>query len=151
MPARASAAGADRAAARHDRVNARVQRVDQAVECRAPDAGVALREDVGAQRHHRAHGARRQRLADAGRMAAQQVALQRAEGAARNLDLRQRAEAGVDAVGRRVAGGRPLDHRPGGVDRRAGARVERDRRALVRDRRQLLECQACAVKNDQPK
>ena len=73
------AAGADRSAARHDRVDARVERVDQPVERRAPDAGVALREHVGAQRHHRAHRARRQRLADAGRVAAQQVALQLAE------------------------------------------------------------------------
>ena len=97
------AARPDRSAARHDRMDARVERVDQPVERRAPDAGVALREHVRPQRHHRPHRARRQRLADAGRVAAQQVPLQRPQRVPRNLHLGQRAEAGVDAVDRRVA------------------------------------------------
>ena len=57
------AAGADGAAAGHHRMHARVERVDQPIERLAADAGVALGQHVGAQRHHRPHGARRQRLA----------------------------------------------------------------------------------------
>ena len=110
------AARADRSAARHDRMDARVERVDQPIERRAPDARVALREHVRAQRHHRAHGARRQRLADARRVAAQQVPLELAERVSRNLDLGQRAEAGVDAVDRRVARRVPIDDGARGVD-----------------------------------
>ena len=43
------------------------------------------------------------RLADAGGVTAQQVDLQRAERVARDGRLRERAEAGVDAVDRRIA------------------------------------------------
>ena len=59
------------------RMHAAVEQRDQRVERLAPDAGEALREDVRAQHHRRAHGAHRQRLADAGGVAAQQVELQR--------------------------------------------------------------------------
>ena len=57
----------------------------------------------------RAHRAHRQRLADAGGVAAQQVELQRAERVARNRGLGQRAEAGVDAVDRRRRRGVTID------------------------------------------
>jgi hypothetical protein len=83
------AAGADRAAAGHERVHMRVQQIEQAIERAAANAGVALGEDVGAQRHHRAHRAPRQQLADAGRVAAQEVALQIAERVLRDLDFSQ--------------------------------------------------------------
>ena len=59
-----------------------------------PDAREALRQHVRAQRHRRADGADRQRLADAGGMAAEQVDLQRAErlgaGSARRRRCRSR-------------------------------------------------------------
>ena len=72
------AAGADRAAARHARMDAAVEQREQRLERLDADAGEALRQHVGAQRHRRAHRAHRQRLADAGGVAAQQVELQRA-------------------------------------------------------------------------
>ena len=132
------AARADRAAARHERVHAAVEQLDEALERGAANAGEALGEHVRAQRHRRAHRAHRQRLADAGRMAAQQIELQRAERAARNRRLRQRAEAGVDAVDRRRRP-RPCDRRRRATasTRARGGRREPDRRALVRDRDEL--------------
>ena len=73
------AARADRSAARHARVDAAVEEVEQPLERRAADAGEALGQHVGAERHRRTHGPNRQRIADAGGVAAQQVDLQRAE------------------------------------------------------------------------
>ena len=49
------------------------------VERLEANAGEPLGQHVGAQRHRRAHGAHRQRVADAGGVAAQQIELQRAE------------------------------------------------------------------------
>ena len=69
------AARADRAAATARRgCTPRVEQRDQRVERLDADAGEALGQHVRAQRHRRAHGAHRQRLADAGGVAAQQVA-----------------------------------------------------------------------------
>ena len=87
------AAGADRAARRHHRVHAAVQQRDQQVERLEPDAGEPLGQHVGAQRHRRAHDGHRQRLADAGGMAAQQVDLQLRQRVVRDLHLGEVAEA----------------------------------------------------------
>ena len=58
------AARADRAARRHARVDAAVQQRDQRLERLDADAGEPFRQHVGAQRHRRAHGADRQRIAE---------------------------------------------------------------------------------------
>ena len=111
----------------------RVEQRDQRVERLEPDAGEALRQHVRAQRHRRAHGADRQRLADAGRVAAQQVELQRFERVGRDLDVGERAEAGVDAVGRLVAAARADRRRRATRATRARApSAERDRLAARR-------------------
>ena len=95
--------------------------------------GEALRQHVGAQRHRRADGAGRQRIAEPGGVAAQQVELQRLERVGRDLDVGERSEAGVDAVGRLVAARPPIDdgaRRAHALARRVG---QRDRLAAVRD------------------
>ena len=138
------AARADRSAARHARVDAAIEHVDQPLERAAADAGEALGEDVGAQRHRRTHGADRQRLADAGRVAAQQIELERAKRIARDRRLGQRAEAGVDAVDR-LHRRRPCDRRPRATRRRAAAAdgASADRlRSRRRSREQLVERRA---------
>ena len=83
------AARADRAARRHARMHAAVEQRDQRLERLDADAGEALGQHVRAQRHRRAHGADRQRLADAGGVAAQQVELQRVERVGRDLARRR--------------------------------------------------------------
>ena len=121
-----------------------IERLDQAVERRAAHARVALREHVRAQRHHRAHRADRQRLADAGGVAPQQVALEVAERVPRNLHFGQRAEAGVDAVDRRVAGRMAIDDGARGVDGRRGlARRARPARSRRRSRRSCSSVSGC--------
>ena len=108
-----------------------------------------FREHVGAQRHRRAHGAHRQRLADAGGMAAKQVQLQRAKRFARNARFRERAKSGVDAVDRPHRRLRlPLDDGARGVDCAAGARREAHRRVVVGDRQQIVERERIAVEED---
>ena len=103
------AAGADRAAARHDRVHPPVEQREQVLDRVAPDAREPFGEHIGAQRHRRAHRASRQRLADAGGMAAQQVQLQLLQVAARDDRFGERAEAGVDAVHRPIVAGMAID------------------------------------------
>ena len=119
-------AGADRAPARHDGMNVRVEQREQRVDGRQPDARVAAREHVGAEQHHRAHGVRRERLADAGRVAAQQVGLQPVERVGLDADLRERAEPGVDAVDGLAAGGLAIDDGTGAVDAVARRVSQRD-------------------------
>ena len=70
---------ANRAAARHARVDAVVEEVQQPLERRAPDAREALGQDVRPQRHRGTDGSNRQGVTDAGGVAAQEVHLQRAE------------------------------------------------------------------------
>ena len=124
------AAGPDRAAARHVGMDAGVEQREQRLERLDADARVALGQHVGAQRHRRAHRAHRQRLADAGGVAAHQVHLQGVEVGAVDARLRERPEAGVDAVDRRVAVGRAIDDGAGRDDRRARLCAERDRCAV---------------------
>ena len=133
------AAGPDRAAARHDRVDARVQHGDQQIQRRAPDARESLRQHVRAKRHHRAYGRHAQRRVDARRVAPQQIALQLAERALLDLDFGERSEAGVDAVDRRVSGGVALDDGARRVDAARGLRRERHRREIFRDRQEIRQ------------
>ena len=101
-----------------------------------------MRQHVRAQQHRRAHGAHRQRLADAGGVAAQQIELQRAERVRRNRGLGEVTEAGVDAVDRRR---RRRRMRSTTARARVHARARLGRRArpraVVRDREQLGERQ----------
>ncbi len=129
-------------------MHAAVEQVDQAFERAAADAGESFGEHVGAQRHRRAHRADRERFADAGRVAAEQIELERAERAARNGGVGQRAEAGVDPVDGFVARGLAIDDGPCRVDARGGGRREPDRGAFVRDRDEAVERQRVAVEQN---
>ena len=120
------AAGANRAAARDARVDAVVEKVDQPLERRPPDAGETLGKDVGAERHRGANLAHGQRLTDAGGVTAEQVDLQCSKRLSRDRGFGQRAEAGVDAVDRRVAERLAIDDRPRRVDAGDGLGRERD-------------------------
>ena len=102
-------------------MDAGVEQREQRLERLDADARVALGQDVAAQRHRGAHRAHRQRLADAGRVAAHQVHLQGVEVGAVDARLRERPEAGVDAVDRRLAGRGAIDDGAGRDDR--GARL----------------------------
>jgi hypothetical protein len=60
-------------------MNAAIEQLDEQLQCLNADARVAFRQHIRAQQHRRANNRRRQRFADAGCMAAQQVDLQRAQ------------------------------------------------------------------------
>ncbi len=116
---------ADRAARRDHRVDARRQHPAQELGHLGTGAGVAAGEDRGPQEHHPAHRVARQRRAQAARVRADQVLLQRADLGRRDAHLGQGAEAGVDAVdrrGRRAAGQHGLDDRARGGHAGAGRR-----------------------------
>jgi hypothetical protein len=70
------AARADRTLFRNDRDHIAVQQFGQRLQRRGTDAGMAAHQRVDADRQHRAHDARRQRLADADRVGDHEVALQ---------------------------------------------------------------------------
>ena len=129
-------------------MHAAIQQIDQPFERRDADARIALRQHVGAKRHHRADGAHRQRIVDARGMAAKEIELELAERVLRDRDFRQRSEAGVDPVHRRVTLRLPVHHIACRRDRRDGAPRDRDRRELVRDRGELLERQRFTIELD---
>ena len=141
-------ARADRAARGDARVHAGVHERDERVQRLEADAREAFCQRVGAQCHRGADRARRQRIADAGRMAAQQVELERLERVGRDLHVGKRSEAGVDAVGRLVAARAPIHD----LARRAHARArlgrERDGLAAIGDRDELFDGERGAVENN---
>ena len=81
-------------------------------------------------------------------MAAQQIELQRLERVGRNLHFGERAEAGVDAVGRLVAVRPAIDDGARGAHALARGGGERDRLAAVGDRQQLLDRERGSVQNN---
>ena len=73
----------------HARMHAVIEQREQRVERLDANARVALGQHVGAQRHRGAHRAHRQRLVDAGGVAAQQIDLQRRQIVARRCASRR--------------------------------------------------------------
>ena len=141
-------AGADRAAAWHDGVDAAIEQVNQPLEGRAPNSRVAFREHVGAQSHCGSDGADGKSIADASRVAAQEVDLERTKRIAWDRRLSQRAEPGVDAIDGRIAKRLAIDDGARRVDARGGLRRQGNLLSRVRDSEQVVECQARAVEKD---
>ena len=120
------AAGAQRAARRHPRVDARGEQRQQQLDRLPPNARGAGGQRVGAQQDRRAHDLGRERLADAAGVAAQQVELQPRDLVMRDRDVDEPAEAGVHPVGRRARLDGPLDQRArrrDPLDRRSPSRT----------------------------
>ena len=125
-----------------------VQQRDQRVQGLEADSREALCQHVGPQRHRRPHGAHRQRIAHAGRVAAQQIDLQRVERVGRNLHLGERSESGIDSVDRLVGQCLAIDDGAGGADacRRFGC--ERDGFGAIGDGQELIERERRTVEQD---
>ena len=99
-----------------------------------PLASTLARSAIAARTHRN-----RQRLADAGRVAAQEIELQLGQRLVRNLDLGEVAEAGVDPVGGIVVMRELVDDLARGADARTGAAGQLRRLEVVGDRDELLE------------
>jgi hypothetical protein len=133
------AAGANRSAGGYDRVDAAVHERDEQFERLNAYAGESLGEHVGPERHHRAHDRHWQRLPDAGGVTAKQVELQLGERLRRNGDLGEVAESRINAVRRRVAPRKLLDHHSRGLHARPRRARQCDRREVVDDRHEPIE------------
>ena len=83
-------------------MHAAIEQREQQFQRLETDAGESFRQHIRAQRHRRADDRHRQRVADAGGMTAQQIELQFGERVVRDADVGEVAEAGVDAVRRRL-------------------------------------------------
>ena len=129
-------------------MDAVVEQRDERVERVDADAREPFRQHVRTQRHRRPHGADRKRLAQPGRVAAQQVELQRVERLGRDFHVREGAEAGVDAVGRLVAACPPIDDGARRAHAIASRFRQRDRLAAVRDGEQLFDSERGTVKKN---
>ena len=105
------------------------------------DSGEAFRQHVGPQRHRCAHDRHRQRIADTGGVTAQQIELQLGERVVRDAHVGEVAEAGVDAVDRRVLLDGGVHHGACGADARPRAIGQRHRRVVVGDGNQIVERQ----------
>ena len=142
------AARADASLLRHPWMEARVQHLGQQLGQFRPRAGVALGDDIGAQQHHRADFALRHRIADAGGVTANEVALQLGQPRRRNRDVRQLAEAGRHAIDDGAVGDEAVDHPSsprGALARRAG---ESDGSKVARDGDHVFDPQRIAVEDD---
>ena len=102
---------AEAAARWDDRVDGRVEHADEQLDDVDADAGEPDRERVGTQQEHRAHDLVGQRVADAGRVRADQVALQLGGLVRLDAHVGEVAEAGRDAVDGGPLGHEPLDDR----------------------------------------
>jgi hypothetical protein len=139
---------ANRAAARDSRVHAPVQHFHQQIERAPPDARESFGEHVGAKRHRRADGSRRQKVADSSRMAAKEIQLKRAERVAWDSCFSQRAKTGVDSVDRLVARGLAIDDRTSRIDARHCRRRQRDGCVAIRDSRKIVEPKRLAIEKN---
>ena len=135
------AGGADRALRGHVRHQSRVVHGDQRVDDFFPHAGRTAREARGLEREHQAHHRRRQRIADTDAVRSDQVELKRGEIVLADARLRELAEAGIDAIDRRVAARGALHDVGRCLQRRAYRRIERERHAARVDRGDLGEAE----------
>ena len=92
------AAGADGAFFGNDRIDPPVEHFTKQLDDLATDSAQAEREDVRAQQHHRAHLRLRKRISNSTGVTADEVQLKLAQFFARNADLSELAESGVDSV-----------------------------------------------------
>jgi len=106
---------------------------------------MALGEYVHAEGQERPGLGEREGLAHTRRVAEDQVALQEAEVLLGNADLRQISEAGVDAVGRRIAGGDAIDQGARGDEPLPGGGGESHLGATRGDALQLLEGEGISI------
>ena len=130
---------------RDDRMHAAIQKIEEQVDRLGPDARSPGCEGVRAQEQDRAGDVPRERVADAGRMAAQEVELQPGEIASFDPHLREIAEPGVHAVDRLVTVGELGDDLRGGADPLLGAAIEGDRDVATRDVDDVRDREALAV------
>ena len=129
-------------------MHAFVEQRDERVERLEPDSGEALREHVRAQRDDGADRADGKQIADARGMAAQQIELERLELAGGDPDVGERAESGIDAIGRFVASRACVDDCSRGGHALARGVSQRNRFAAVRNCEQLFERERVAIEQD---
>ena len=101
---------ANRALARHQWMDAGIDKLQQPLDQHRPHAGVTTRETRGLQHENEAHRGIGERRTDAGRMRTHEIELQCRKFIGRDAGLRELAETGVDAV-ERLAGGEALADR----------------------------------------
>ena len=125
---------ADAAVHRDVRMHAAVEHVAEEIDDVRSHAGSPRREGVRPEQQDRAHDVLRERRADADGVAADEVALKRAELVVRDPHGGKVAEPGVHAVHRLVPAGHLRDDLGRLLDRALRGAVETDRDVLARDR-----------------
>ena len=142
------AARPDRAPLADDRRDATVQELDERQRDLGPAAGVAAGVDVDPARDRRPDRRDGGRIADAGRVVVDEVALELLDLLVGQGDLRELADAGVDAVHDLVGGDLLLEHRAAGGDPGECARRELDRCTGAGDTDEALEGQRRAIEDN---
>ena len=94
------AGGADRALARHHRIDPGIDELQQALDHERAHAGKSAREARGLQHQDEPHRGIRKRRADTRGMRAHEIELERRELVVGDPRLRELAEAGIDSVER---------------------------------------------------
>ena len=125
-------------------MHAAIERQHQRLERLEPNARVAFRQDIRAQRHRRADIAHRQRLAHTSGVAPQQIELEGRQVVTVDPRFSERTKAGVDAVDGLVALGARIDHGTRGVHARTRRRRNRDLLAAIGDRDEIVDGEVVA-------
>jgi len=132
----------------HDRVDTLAQQFQQRVDDQRAHTGEALGQRVGAHDQHGPHRRLVGQRADARRMAAQQVHLERSRLLRADQLLLERAEAGRDAIGDLARRHQPLHGFIADLDALLRLRAEGGVRPVHCHRPHVLHLQAFAVKHN---
>jgi hypothetical protein len=126
----------------------RVQEGDESLERRDADAGEPLSEAVRTEKDQRADRLLRERIADAGGVAPDEVELQLPELLARDHDVGELSEARRHAVNDAPFGDGTVDHGARRLDALHRLRRQRDAVSAARHGDDVLEGQALAGENN---
>jgi hypothetical protein len=116
-----------------------IEKEKQGIDNFGTNAAEAPGEDVGAEQEHGADGRFRERIAEAAGMAADEIALQILQLGWIDADIRQLAEAGVDAIGGFAAGEEGVNDGAGGLDAGEGGGIQLNMAEFERNLRDYVE------------
>ena len=109
---------------------------------------MAAGQNMRPQKHQGARRLLRQRLTDAGAVAADQIELQDVEPVVGDADVLEKAEAGVHSVHLPVGREDPRDHRVAALEPRPRGPAQGHAGAAPGNRRDLLQFEMLAVEDD---
>ena len=130
------------------RMKSRIEHGDEQLREIGPRTGIPLRDDVGAQQHHRAYLTLGQRWSHTSRVTSHEIHLQLGETIHWNGDLGELPEPSRHPVRYRIPSDQVIDDAPGSAYPLARSRRQFHGRAICRDREHVLDAKRSSVDHD---